>query len=153
MGTQKGIPRVHLVSPAHGRKVVARGRRAALLLARGEDLLPGHVAYARLSCTNKLCVNPEHCRSGTKAKWGKHLTESGAVKHLPSKCVASRKAWDTRGRKLTPEMVADIRSRGEEGIHKCAKRLGVSQFAVWSVDKQLTHRPLMRGASVFSFGG
>lgn len=153
LSSTNGSPKVHFKHPVSGKWVSGKGRRVALILARGKDLPRGHVAYARLCCQSKDCCNPDHCQSGTKAKWGAFLTKTGRVKSLPSKVAASRKGWDTRGRKITPEMVADIRSRGDESAAACARRLGVSAFAVWSVDTQQTHRPLMRGASVFNFAG
>ena len=146
----RGVPKVHFRAPDTGICRRARGRRAALYLRRGTDLPDGHIAFARLQCKSADCVNPEHCRSDTKARWGEWLTKSGKVKGLPSKYVGSRKGWDTRGRKLTPEMVAEIRSSAEPH-HIVGKRLGVSGYAVWSVRVGLTHRQHMPGASVFGW--
>lgn len=148
----KNAPRVHLLTPDTGRKITARGRRAALYLARGEDMPRGHVAFARLGCTSADCCNPEHCRSGTKKAWGKYLKQSGRVKGLPSKCVGARKAWDKRGRTLTPDMVAQIRNNTTATTRELAQQLGITQYAIWSVLNGLTHRPLMRGASIFNQG-
>lgn len=146
-----GAPRVHAWLPDTGREVTMRGRRAALYLEQGHDIPAKHIAYARHCCKSDDCVNPAHSRSGTKAQWGKWLTKTGKTKNLPSKCVAARKGWDKRGRKLTPEDVADIRS-SKDSIVKTARRLGVSTGAVSSVLQQLSHRPLMAGASVFTWG-
>lgn len=149
MSVFAGSPRIHMWTPDTGKRISARGRRAALYLQRGQDLPPKNVAFARTCCTNPLCVNPDHARSGTKVQWGAYLSKSGRIKGLPSKCAASRRGWDKRGRTLTPEMVAQIRGRGDESTRSVAERLGISQYAVWSVDNNLTHRPVMRGASVF----
>jgi len=147
-----GVPKVHVTHPALPRPGhIMRGRRAALLLARGRDLPAGHVAYARLSCTSKDCVNPAHCQSGDRHAHGRYLTQSGKVKGLLSKRKASRAMWDKRGRKVTPEVRAHILA-SDATTYALAKELNLSQFAVWSVRKTgAVHTPHLAQASVFTW--
>jgi len=147
-----GVPKVHVTHPALPRPGhIMRGRRAALLLARGRDLPAGHVAYARLQCTSKDCVNPAHCQSGDRDAHGVYLAKSGRVKGLLSKSKASRAMWDKRGRKVTPEVRAHILA-SEASTYALAKELSLSQFAVWSVrQKGAVHTPHLAQASVFTW--
>jgi hypothetical protein len=147
-----GVPKVHVTHPALPRPGhIMRGRRAALLLARGRDLPAGHVAYARLCCTSADCVNPDHCQSGDRHAHGRYLTKSGKVKGLLSKRKASRAMWDKRGRKVTPEVAAHILA-SKATLQALAKELGISQFAVWTVRKKgAVHTPHLAQASVFTW--
>lgn len=145
----QGAPKVHFVTPDTGRRVGFRGRRAALYLAAGVDLRPGHVAFAKMKCTSLDCVNPEHCRSGTRIQQGEHIRRTGIHMGLPAKAAASRRGWDGR-RKITPEMAAEIRSSQEPQL-PLARRLGVSEYAVWCCRVGKTHRPDIRGASAFTW--
>lgn len=143
-----GQPHVHYLCPVSGRKRTGKGRRVALLLA-GVDIKPTDVAFARACCTSDTCCNPDHARSGTKKQWGHALSLSGKVKGLPAKCAGARRAWDTRGRRITPEMAAEIRA-GAAPVRELAARYGLSQYAVWSCRTNRTHRPGMAGSSVFN---
>jgi hypothetical protein len=146
-----GVPKVHVTHPALPRPGhIMRGRRAALLLARGRDLPAGHVAYARLTCQSADCVNPSHCQSGDRHAHGRYLTKSGKVKGLLSKRKASRAMWDKRGRKVTPEVRAHILA-SDATTYALAKELNLSQFAVWSVRKGAVHTPHLAQASVFTW--
>lgn len=145
-----GAPKVHFRHPVSLERTDAKGRRVALILSRGEDLPRGHVAWQRVCCDSPLCVNPEHCRSGPKKEWGRWLTASGKVKNLPSKCVAARKGWDTKGRKFTPEMRQQIMADSRP-VTTIAAELGVSRMGVWSVRQQLSHRDGMANSSVWTF--
>ena len=149
LSMSQGAPRVHFKTPDTGRKIIARGRRAALYLARGCDLPKGHVAFARSNCKHDDCVNPEHSTSGSRAQHGLALATSGKTKHLATKSIASRKGWLNR-RALSDEMVRDIRN-SDESTYKLAARLGVSNYTVWSCRVGNSHRELMPGASVFSY--
>lgn len=147
-----GLPKVHVTHPALSRPgYIMRGRRAALLLARGRDLPPGHLAFARLTCISTDCVNPAHCQSGDRHAHGRYLTQSGRVKGLLSKVKASRAIWDKRGRKITPEVRAHILA-STASTYALAKELGLSQFAVWSVRKAgVVHTQHLAQASVFTW--
>lgn len=141
-------PRVHVVT-REGERTIMRGRRAALYLQRGRDLPKGHVAYARLQCKAVDCVNPAHCMSGDRRAHGEYLRASGRVKGLPSMSAGSRRQWASR-RKITDEMAREIRT-STESTYALAKRMGLSQFAVWSCRAGRSHRETMGAASVFSW--
>lgn len=145
-----GAPKIHFRHPVTLERTDAKGRRAALILARGADLPRGHVAWQKACCDHDLCVNPDHCRSGTKKEWGRWLTTSGKVKNLPSKSVAARKGWDTKGRKVTPEMKTKIMN-DPRPISELAAELGLSRMGVWSVRQQLSHRDGMANSSVWTW--
>ena len=151
LALSQGAPRVHLAHPCLGPgRHVMRGRRAALLLARGRDLPAGHVAYARLCCASDDCVNPAHCQSGSRDAHGRWLHDSGRVKNLITKVRASRAAWAKRGRKITPELRERILA-STESTYALARDIGVSQFAVWAVRKGHAHKPHLAQASVFTW--
>lgn len=122
-----------------------RGRRAALVLV-GQKIPPGHQAVARSFCTHAMCVHPDHTRSAsTKEAW-KLKVASGSLKNLPSKVAAAR-AQGVKLRKLTDEMVSDIR-HSEASVAELAKRHNVSGNAVRNVLRGKTYRPA--GYSIFS---
>jgi hypothetical protein len=149
MAIVQGTPKVHFTTPDSGRSISMRGRRAALYLLRGIDVPAGHVAYPRMTCKSRDCVNPAHSTSGDRDAHGLWLRKTGAVAGLASKCAGSRKGWEGR-RKLTPEAVADIRSSAESNL-ALAARWGVSQFAIWSCRVGQTHRNAVAGSSVFNW--
>lgn len=151
----RGVPILHMVTPDTGRKAKFRGRRAALYLARGSDLPDGHWAFARMCCTSEDCVNPAHSRSGTRKAFGEWLAKSGRIKG-GKRSEQSRSVWDKRGRRLTPEMVREIRG-STDTTHALAKRMGVSQCAVWLARRGKTHAHVglagVKVASVFDWRG
>lgn len=138
LGGSCGWPRVHIPHPKTGVKTAMRGRRAALVLLRGKDLNAGQIAFAIDACESKDCVNPAHCRSGTKATWGKSIAGTAAAR-TPAKVESARKAGIGR-RKLTREHVELIRSRPDLSTFKLAEMIGHSQFAVWCVRAGKTWR-------------
>jgi len=149
LSTFEGVPRVHYWAP-DGKKRHDKGRRAAVTLATGKLPPAHHIAFAKAECKSIDCVNPDHCRTATKVEWGRHLTKIGAVKNLASKAAGSRKGWEKRGRKITPEMVREI-LHSEESNRTLGKKFGLSNYAIWSVRHRLSHRETMQNASVFSW--
>jgi glycine cleavage system pyridoxal-binding protein P len=67
------------------------------------------------------------------------------------KRAASRRGWDTRGRKVTTEMRQDILNSTDEPWQALADRLGVSKFVIYQVRKGLTHSAALPEASVFNW--
>lgn len=143
----QGMPSVHFLTPDTAKRVKMRGRRAALYLQRGKDLPRGHVAFAQLCCHADDCVNPGHSRSGNRMAHGEWMRKTGAISGLASKAAASLKGWDGR-RKLTPEQVMEIRSSPESN-RAIGKRLGVSEFCIWSVRAWKTHKNVGPFAGMF----
>lgn len=150
----RGVPILHMVTPDDGRRIKIRGRRAALYLQRGKDLGKGQFAFARTCCESVDCVNPEHARSGNKKALVAWALAAGRFTEA-HKSEAHASAWDKRGRRLTPEMVREIRST-DENTHSLARRFGVSQCAVWLARRGKTHRHVLVGtktATVFDWRG
>lgn len=142
-------PMVHVRIGGISRK--CRGRSAAVALTRGAFLAPGELAWAHPQCKARDCVNPAHCKSGTKAQWGADLAASGRLKHNPAKVRASREIGRKR-RALTDEQVAFVRSSDLSNV-ALAKSFGVSDTLIAAVrkgDRYPGHQ--VRGASVFSWG-
>lgn len=127
----QGSPSIHFVTP-QGKRVKMRGRRAALLLQRGHDLLPGHAACATAVCESLDCVNPDHCRSGTRQQIGEAHRRSGRAK-AQAKTEAARAQAEKR-RKLKAAQVMEIRASHETDA-ALAARFGVSRFCIWSARK------------------
>lgn len=140
-----GAPKLWFTD-AHGQTSM-RGRRAALSLLNGERLPKEMVAYPTRGCESSDCVNPDHACAGSRVKAGKALAKSGRIKGLPSKTAASRKTC-AKLRKLTDEMVAEIRS-SDESIVTLAKKFGVAQNTVWMCRAGRSYKP--PGASVFTW--
>lgn len=135
----QNAPKIHFQAPDTGAVVVCKGRRATLWLQRGHDVPAGHLAYRRYTCTADDCVNPAHATSGTPTQWG---AERRKGVDPVAKAVRSRnslKAWDQRGRLVTPAMVREIRT-STDSVAAVAQRLGISQFCVWSVRTGQTHK-------------
>ena len=145
-----GASMVWLIHPLTKTKIKMRGRRAALVLSRGKDLPPKHLAFAKMCCASDDCCNPEHSRSGTKVQWGEYMRLSERMKDLPARRLASLKTWDKRGRKLTPEVVAEIRA-SDASIRSLAIKYGVAHFTVHLAKHRATHTEGLRGSSVFSW--
>jgi hypothetical protein len=150
LNINQSAARVHFVTPDTGKRVCMRGRRAALYLLRGHDIRPGYVAFAANKCKTIECVNPAHCVSGNRKAHGAWVKRSGIALNLPKKIEAARRTWDTRGRKLTPEQVLEIRTSAEN-TYALAKRLGVAQFTVWSARVGNSHKHVFLPASVFNW--
>jgi hypothetical protein len=152
MAQCEGVPRLHYWHPTTNERKTGKGRRVALVLARGSDLPKGHIAWEKNCCGSADCVNPAHSRHGTKTQWGEWLAATGRVKDLPSKCAGARRGWEKRGRKITPEG-AQLIMTSFKSQRELAEELGVSQYAIWCVRQGNCHLPTMRNASVWTWGG
>ena len=148
----QGSPSVHFKTPDTGLKMKMRGRKAALYLHRGQDLPAGHMAWAVVDCKSSDCVNPAHCRSGTKAQWGQTMARSGQWRGMPSKLLAARKAAKVRwaNHLLTPEQRQEIRE-STESTYSLAARMGVSQFTAWAARVGKYGQDTVPGSSVFTW--
>jgi len=63
--------------------------RAAWLLA-GKPVPKGHVVYRHV-CLDHKCVNPAHCKTGTKGEMHARYSSSGKNKGQPNRIVANMK--------------------------------------------------------------
>jgi len=129
-----------------GKAITTTGIKGAML-ASGVVFKPGHVAY-HYKCTNHKCVNPAHIRVGTQRDKWEHIKESGWMQGDPL-----RQALNTRikrsASKLTPH-VEEIRSSSETA-EDIAKRLGCCSAAVRHIRAYRTHKPEIKGSSVFGW--
>lgn len=151
LSVSQGSPRVHLVL-GDGAPIVMRGRRAALALSTGADLPEGTYCWGRAQCHSADCVNPEHCRTGSRKQWGADMRRREVFVGLPAKVRAARDSAAKR-RKLTPEQAAEVLA-STDSIAVTAERFGVSRIVVQGIRNGTTYRRQeMAGASVFSWGG
>lgn len=128
-----------------GKQIKTTGRRAALLLA-GKTIAPKHVVFPTRACTSDDCVNPEHCRSSTRANHGQYMRATGRAK-TPAKSASARALAHAR-RKLTWDQVHEIRA-SDETQAALALRFGVSQFCIWSIVSGRSWK--QPASSVFTF--
>lgn len=148
MAIYDGAPRVYLWR-ADGSRMITRGRRAALYLRHGKNLPRGHVAYAKHTCRSHDCVNPDHCTSGSRARWGKVIAESGVLKGSPAK-VAANAVLNKARRALSDEQVRHVRA-SEETHTELAKRLGVSASLIADIRRGRRYAE-PAPMSIFTFG-
>lgn len=145
-----GAPKVHLLL-TDGRRIVSRGRRAALIVKSGmKQLPPGRIVYAAVGCTSPICVNPDHAKEGDRFDAGAAHCKSGILRGNPVRLAAVYRMAEKR-RKLTQEQVDEIRA-GDRSDYYYAAQFGVSQFAVWCVRTGKTWRPkAAANSSVFNW--
>lgn len=129
--------------------------RAAWLLA-GNKLKPGQLVW-RHACKAGLCINPEHCRAGTRREMHAAIADSGRNKGSPIRAVINAK------NRLPMMIPAETVRRAEAmfavgDLQKTVREaLGMSQLTAASIRKGLHphsagRQRLLRGASVFSAG-
>ena len=108
------------------------GRRAALLLKSGEDVPEGRVVFALACCPNKDCVNPSHCRTGTRKE-----ASAAAFARGDFDTEARRRATEVAlraHRKLSPEQHRVI-ATSDLPSPQIAKLLGVSSGRVNAIKR------------------
>lgn len=113
--TQNGyLPVAHMPkgSKEGGGKMTLAAYRAAWLFA-GNKIPDGHVVYRHV-CLNHKCVNPHHCKTGTKAEMHKRYSDSGKNKGQPNRILANQK--NRKKMLLSPERVAQIQALLDEGV-------------------------------------
>lgn len=142
----QGSPKVHFCFG--DKRLGMRGRRAALTIARGRMLPRKLQVWATDDCESDDCVNPAHCRSGTRAQHGAYMRRTGRSK-TAAKTASALKAAE-RLRKLTLEQVREIRDSSET-VDALAHRMGVSRYAVWCARVGKTWRDTAANASVFTW--
>lgn len=86
--------------------------RAAWILA-GKRLNVGYVVW-RSHCTNAACVNPEHCRSGTRRQMMDQLKASGRHRGCPMRQAINLKS--TIKMATPPDLVRHIEALFETGM-------------------------------------
>lgn len=151
-------PVVHIAPGAKGLVkggAVVTAPRAAWLLA-GNTLEPGQVVY-RLVCGNSRCINPEHCRTGTRAQMQAAIAATGRNRGRPERRVINAKS---RASQLVPvEKVRQAEALFAAGVMQkdVRERLSLSQKAAAAIRKGVhpncvNGQRVVRGASVFNLG-
>ena len=150
LAISQGSPTVCLIHPETGVRLKMRGRRAALVLHLGKELPKGHSTYAAACCTSFDCVNPAHCRHGSRVQVGAAHAKSGLLKGDHRRTLVNRANMEAR-RRLSAQQVQTIRAGGKSDV-AFAKEFGVSAYAVWAAKKGHTHKhiPLV-ATSVFAW--
>lgn len=117
--------------PGYGRvKIDGRSEnahRVAYLIAHGaiEDGLS--VLH---QCDVRSCVNPTHLRKGTHQENMQECFDRGRMPHL---AIVAKQGKRHGSSKLTPEQVADIRSRNAMPRKALAEMFGVSQWTIYYI--------------------
>lgn len=150
LSSTDGLPNVRVCLP-DGTKKKMKGRRAALVLATGEDLPSGWFAIRSPSCPSKGCCNPDHSFMGTGADFGRAVAEIGTFKNSPKRIAANRKISNSK-RKLTDEQAAEIRVsvRSDDEL---AREYMVSRWTIHDIrnGRRYPVRGII-GSSIFSMG-
>jgi hypothetical protein len=152
LALDRGQAKVHFVTPDSGRYVCTRGPRAALYLALGRDLPAGHRAWHHVRCTSADCVNPGHCVSGDRERYGEHIRATGQLRGLPQTLAANTRTARAKFAKLTEAQVRQIRL-AEGTQEQIAERFGVSRARIGAIRRGEGWRDVLTNASVFSFRG
>lgn len=129
--------------------------RVAWMLA-GNKLKPGNLVWRHV-CKAGLCINPDHCRVGTRRDMHAAIAGSGRNKGSPIRAVTNAK---NRLLMMTPpEAVrrAEVMFAGGEMQKTVRAELGIGQLTAAAIRKGLHphsagRQRLVRGASVFSLG-
>lgn len=98
------------------------------------------------TCECQRCVNPAHMKAGTRKQWGNWIKSTGSWAGDIARVAWCRKGASSR-MVLTPEVIADMRDRGETP-QQAAARLGVRAASVYRAIVRTQH---VEGASVFSW--
>lgn len=129
--------------------------KAAWLLS-GRSLPAGHVVWRHV-CADAMCVNPAHCRSGTRAQMGSEISATGRNQGDPK-----RAAICARNRMSVVKPAATVREAEAMFARGCLQRdvraaLGISQATAAAI-RRGTHphsagrQHLVRDASIFTLG-
>jgi len=153
------VPVVHLhrqPGEERSKHTTTPAAREAWRLA-GKPLKPGHVVW-RHGCSGGLCINPDHCRAGTRSEMLAGVAATGRNRGKPE-----RAALNTRARLRMVKPVDVVRQA--EAMFAAGKlqkevraALGLSQKTASAI-RQHCHphssgrQLLVRGASVFTLGG
>lgn len=142
-----GLPRVHMIFD--GKRITPTGRKAALMLAHGKPIQQGHVCFATRDCKHMDCVNPDHCRSSSRANWGQYLTSTGRAR-TPAKIATATANGRRQLAKLNWEQVREIRA-SDASNKDLAEAYGVTAKNVWAIRSGRIWKEGVPQASVFTF--
>jgi hypothetical protein len=143
----EGVPRVHFV--LNGVRQTQVGRRAVVMLKTGQPIPRGHVAFPTRDCHAMDCLNPEHCRSGTRANYGQFMKFSGRSRS-PAKRAAALRTIRDKLSKLNWQDVRSIRA-SDEPADVLAERYKVGRRHIFSIKAGRCWKENLPQASVFTF--
>ena len=104
------------------------------------------------SCGQKLCVSPD-CLEGTRfSAVLKRSYKDGARSTAAEYCARLERAKVSGMAKLTPDQVADIRSRAHEGSTALASEFAVAGSTIRDILRGKSWRTTSPQASVFTWG-
>lgn len=126
------------------RRLLSIQRAAAVLSGRAPK--DGHQAFN--TCRTHNCGNPEHVAVGTAAAKGKQRAKTGSMRG-PHRSAAIQRAWNSRGRALTPEQVLEIQA-SDEPLRVFVAKFGVAKSTVAKARRNLSALGVP-GASVFNW--
>ncbi len=119
-------------------------RRIVYALAKGRP--PKH--RIRTSCSNRLCLNPEHLVDSTYSAISKI---AAAQRGLQCK-IDGMKVAETKRAQLSSldwDKVRELRASAESDA-EAAQRLGISRGSVWQIRHYYRWRESVPGASIFN---
>lgn len=100
--------------------------RVAYEFSRGRPVQKNHIVWR--TCCQKLCLNPEHMRQGTRSHQGQWVREQGTMRGDLKRIKACRAGAATRT-KVTTEIARQI-MLSDRPYADWARELGVSTHAV-----------------------
>ena len=145
---ERGAPRIWApdYTRGNGECSTQHGRRAVWHIKHQKAVPEGMTVY--ISCGVPLCVSPHCLETGTKAEWGKSMSESGRMKRGP----ASRARYRIAARKfsrLSETMVLEIISSNDTG-RLLAQKHGISEQLVSKVRKGRTGSAFLPVGGMFT---
>lgn len=155
------VPIVHLGRGALGADPSVKqnnmpAARAAWLMA-GNLLPAGHIVWRHV-CAAGLCINPGHCRAGTRSQMHAAVAATGRNKGKPDRRAIN--ARNRLGMVTAVEVVRKAEAMFADGVlqRDVRKALGMAQETAARIRKgQHVHsagkQMLVRGASVFCWVG
>lgn len=144
-----------------GRPIVTTAARAAWFLA-GKPQPPLHSYVCRAKCGNPLCIAPHHGATASPAeasrnRAGRRRAKREAATTSVDRILANKRT--SRANALQPDVVRDIEARSDAGqtVPDIADLYGVSRSVVYRIlrgehQSASGRQPMLRGASVFSWG-
>lgn len=123
----------------------------------GKPLAPKHVVWRHV-CSSGLCINPDHCRAGTRTQMLAAVAATGRNRGKPERAVVNTLS---RMKMVKPvELVRQAEAMFAAGMLQKDVRAALSLSQKTAAAIRLGQHPhsagrqnLVRGASVFALGG
>lgn len=152
IGSSRMVPRLYASAGVFGpEREVMSGPRAAWLMSGGRPLTGKKLVWR--TCTNELCIAPDHLKAGTKKQWGRWVESSGALRGNPDMILSNRRTGKAKA--IPKAVVEEIERRlgAGEKVAKVATETGINANTAYKIKRGVhSHQRPMRGSSVFSMG-